>query len=520
MQPNRTQLLNRLWEFQRRSGYIRDEDIQACAQWLGLSSIEIEGVVSFYHFFHRKPAGAVSIYVDNSIIADHAGYADIVAAFETSTGAKLGGTDPSGLFGLFSTACIGLSDQSPAALINFQPFTLLTPEKVEHIVGQIRQGVPVAQLADPVLPNIQYLPPGEKTIFFRDFIPGSALAAGARKGAAEIIADLKNSELSGRGGAYFPSWIKWKACREYSSETKYVVCNADEGEPGTFKDRVLLQACPETVLEGMILAAYTIGASEGIIYLRAEYFWLLPRLETALQHYRSKGLLGKDAGGVSGFNFDIRIQLGAGAYVCGRKRPCSNPWKANAANPVPNGSSPWRKDTCSSPHSSATSKPLPRPPTSSRWEQLPGTPAVYPVRQAPNSSACRAIAAGQDSTKSSGGCLLPICWIFATPAIRIISRSAAPPVSASPWPKKIAAFPCSTCWNAKTFAVAALLWYSTRSATWSAYCSTFPLFSSMNPAASALPAGLATSSSNGKLKKSTAVWPNLPTSTISATGVP
>lgn len=319
MNANRIHLLDRLWEFQRRGGFIHDDDIQACAEWLGLSRVEVEGVASFYHFFHRKPAGALTIYLDNSIVAEHAGFAEIKTAFERATGAKTGGVDPSGRFGLFTTPCIGLSDQQPAALIQFQPFTHLTPEKVDRIVRALRQGQTPVELSDPVDPNIRYLPPGDRTIFFRDYTPGHALTRAAALKPEGVIAELKTAGLSGRGGAFFPAWIKWNACREQPATPKYVVCNADEGEPGTFKDRVLLQTRPETVLEGMLIAGYTIGASEGIIYLRAEYTWLLPRLETALNDFRKNGLLGKDAGGLKGFDFDIRVQLGAGAYVCGEE---------------------------------------------------------------------------------------------------------------------------------------------------------------------------------------------------------
>ncbi|HSK13417.1 MAG TPA: NADH-ubiquinone oxidoreductase-F iron-sulfur binding region domain-containing protein, partial [Phnomibacter sp.] len=100
---------------------------------------------------------------------------------------------------------------------------------------------------------------------------------------------------------------------------RYVVCNADEGEPGTFKDRVLINTRPESLLEGMILCGFTIGANEGIIYLRGEYRWLLQKLKDAIEHYRALRLMGKDAGGIEGFDLDIKIQMGAGSYVCGEE---------------------------------------------------------------------------------------------------------------------------------------------------------------------------------------------------------
>ncbi|MBK6932942.1 MAG: NAD(P)H-dependent oxidoreductase subunit E [Saprospirales bacterium] len=317
--PIRTQLLDRLWTFQRRSGYIRDADVKACADWLNISTVEVEGVVSFYHFFHRQPAGALTIYLDNSIVAEHAGLQAVQAAFERATGAKIGGVDPSGRFGLFHTPCIGLSDQQPAALINFVPFTRIRPEQVDRLVLELKRGASPTDLADPVAPNIQYVPPEGKSVFFREYTAGKALARAATLGAEGIIEELKIAELSGRGGAFYPTGLKWNACRQQAATPKYVICNADEGEPGTFKDRALLQVCPQTVLEGMIIAGLAIGAAEGVVYLRAEYTWLLPQLEAAIRDFRTRGLLGKNAGDIAGFDFDIRIQLGAGAYVCGEE---------------------------------------------------------------------------------------------------------------------------------------------------------------------------------------------------------
>jgi len=125
--------------------------------------------------------------------------------------------------------------------------------------------------------------------------------------------------LSGRGGAYYPTWKKWNAARVQTATPKFVVCNADEGEPGTFKDRVLMNAQPESLIEGMIVSAYTIGAAHGIIYLRGEYWWLKHKLDAVIEDYRRAGLLGKDCANIKDFDFDIRIQMGAGSYVCGEE---------------------------------------------------------------------------------------------------------------------------------------------------------------------------------------------------------
>ena len=134
----------------------------------------------------------------------------------------------------------------------------------------------------------------------------------------EVIEEIKISGLRGRGGAGFPTWFKWNACKQSPGNEKYLVCNADEGDPGAFMDRSVLEGDPHSVLEGMIIGGYAMGAHEGIIYCRAEYPLAIKRLEIAMAQAREKGFLGKNIFG-SGFDFDIRIKAGAGAFVCGEE---------------------------------------------------------------------------------------------------------------------------------------------------------------------------------------------------------
>lgn len=135
----------------------------------------------------------------------------------------------------------------------------------------------------------------------------------------EIVQMVRESGLRGRGGAGFPAGVKWSFVPEKSEKPKYLCCNADEGEPGTFKDRVILTECPDLLFEGMTIAGYAVGAGTGIVYLRGEYAYLRPLLEETLKQRRDKNLLGNNILGEQGFNFDIRIQMGAGAYVCGEE---------------------------------------------------------------------------------------------------------------------------------------------------------------------------------------------------------
>jgi [NiFe] hydrogenase diaphorase moiety large subunit len=157
---------------------------------------------------------------------------------------------------------------------------------------------------------------------FETIEPGAGLAVAMKKSRADIIGEISAANLRGRGGAGFPTGTKWNlaaAARLDEGQCKYVVCNADEGEPGTFKDRVLLLDHADLVFEGMTIAARAIGAARGILYLRGEYVYMRALLEGVLALRREAGLLGRNVCGMAGFDFDIEIRMGAGAYVCGEE---------------------------------------------------------------------------------------------------------------------------------------------------------------------------------------------------------
>lgn len=318
-EPQRSQLVNELWNAQRRDGYITEQTMGDLAKSLNISLIEIQGVVSFYHFFHVEPTAKHVIYLNNSIISKIKGYDRIREALERETGTRFNTSDRTETFALFETPCIGMSDQEPAALIDFHPFTNLNVMKVRETIAALKAGKKASEICDRPADHIRYLPPNDRTVFFRPYAAGEALQKARAMSPKEVVDMVKASELSGRGGAFFPTWIKWDGCRNETATPKYVVCNADEGEPGTFKDRVLLNREPGSVLEGMIIAGYAIGAKYGIIYLRAEYQWLLEKLEATIQEFYDQGLLGRSIMGKLNFDFDIRIQVGAGSYVCGEE---------------------------------------------------------------------------------------------------------------------------------------------------------------------------------------------------------
>ncbi|WP_299365781.1 NAD(P)H-dependent oxidoreductase subunit E [Winogradskyella sp.] len=313
---DRTHLLNELWDYQLKFGFISDKAISRISKKLNVSIVEIESVVSFYHFFHQKPTGKYIIYLNNSIISEIKGYEAVKAAFEKETGCTFN-EDGDGEFSLFDTSCIGMSDQEPAALINFQPFTDLTPNKVKRIIDSLKHGENIKDLASKTKSKIQYYPEDGKAIIFRTYEMGKSIKEGLKFSPDDIVNKISKAKLLGLGGAFFPTGYKWNSCKNNEADAKYIICNADEGEPGTFKDRALFQYLPGLVIEGMILAGYATGAKEGIIYLRAEYQYFKHKIEKILTEFRKNNLLGNNILGVKDFDFDIRIQLGAGSYVCG-----------------------------------------------------------------------------------------------------------------------------------------------------------------------------------------------------------
>src|SRR5210317_382447 len=315
----KTSLMNVLWDIQKKRRHISKDDITKISKTFNISRVEVEGVISFYHFFHFKDAGKYTIYLNCSTISKLHHYQEVKKAFEDELGIKIGNVTKDGMFGFFKTSCLGLSDQESAALINLHALTNLTPKKAKNIVAKLRQGHTLESISNYPKNNIQYKPKEDKTVFFKTYKQGRALKKLKDFKSEEIIDLVKDSKLSGRGGAFFPTGVKWQFCKDFNSDQKYIICNADEGEPGTFKDRVLMNKYPGLLLEGMIIAGYAVGATEGTIYLRAEYFYIKEKLDQTIKEYYDKGLLGKDILGIQGFDFKINIHLGAGAYICGEE---------------------------------------------------------------------------------------------------------------------------------------------------------------------------------------------------------
>ncbi|MDI1339918.1 NAD(P)H-dependent oxidoreductase subunit E [Polaromonas sp.] len=325
---DRTRLMDILWDVQHHWGYIPDEVLPEMADKLGLTELDIRETYSFYHFFLGKPPAKHQIYLSDTVIARMHGYQAVHDALEQETGCVFGGKDATGTFGLETAECIGLSDQEPAMLIGKEVFTRLTPEKISQIISRLKKGESAADIVNPqgfASDTLAYVHAmvesgirSKGAVYFQNKTDFKALLNKVINTRPEVvIKTVSESGLRGRGGAGFSTGLKWRLCSDNDEKTRFVICNADEGEPGTFKDRVLLTESPKEVIFGMITAGHAIGAQEGIIYLRSEYYYLKDYLEKQLADFRAEGLLGKSIGGKSEFNFDVRIQMGAGAYICG-----------------------------------------------------------------------------------------------------------------------------------------------------------------------------------------------------------
>ncbi len=314
---------------QREFGCVDSHAMDLIAEEMGVQRVEVEGVVSFYAFLSDVPLGEVVIRLCDDVIDRMKGADEVAAAFREELAIDLGETTPDGKITLQKVPCIGMSDQAPAALINDTVVTYLGGDQARSIVRRLLKdpdpGKLVGRLGDSnnahdlvrsmVHNNIRLA--GD--VVLAGMEPGAALKDALAMSPVEVINDVKTSRLRGRGGAGFPTGMKWEFTRAAEGDTKYVLCNADEGEPGTFKDRVILTEQPKLFLEGMAIAGYAVGAQYGVLYLRAEYAYLQDFLAQTIQDMRDQKLLGPSILGREGFDFDVEIRMGAGAYVCGEE---------------------------------------------------------------------------------------------------------------------------------------------------------------------------------------------------------
>ncbi len=317
-QRDATRLVQILRDLMAAKGVITPEDITEIAEELSVPRGRVEGVAGFYAFFETEPMGRYRVLFSDNVTDEMSGSVELRQRLLDAFHIQLGEVSRDGLVSVRTTSCTGLCDQGPALLVNGVPIARLTPARVGAISALIRAGAPIAEWPENLFVIHSHVE--QKDLLLSTPLDrGEGIAAAIARGSAETLDEVKLSSLRGRGGAGFSTGAKWEACRAAPGPERYVVCNADEGEPGTFKDRVLLADWTDLVIEGMTVAAFAVGAQKGFIYLRGEYPFLVPRIEEVLAERRRARLLGRDIHGVAGFDFDIELHLGAGAYVCGEE---------------------------------------------------------------------------------------------------------------------------------------------------------------------------------------------------------
>jgi [NiFe] hydrogenase diaphorase moiety large subunit len=316
-------LVQILREVQEHTHWLPAPVLEQVAQGVGLGNATVRGVASFYRFFHLQPVGRYHLLWSDNTTDRMLGSRTLAQQLCSALGVQAGApAAPGALASVGYTSCTGLGDQGPALLLNQQQvLTHMDAARVQELAQRIlAQEPPSAWPAQWM--QVQDRVRRADLLLGSPALEGSAVRAVLGRGAQATLDELAASNLRGRGGAGFPTARKWQACRDAPltpGHTRVVVCNADEGEPGTFKDRVLLSRQADTVFEGMAVAARVLGARSGLLYLRGEYRYLLPSLQAVLARRRRQGLLGPRILGIEGFDFDIDIHVGAGAYVCGEE---------------------------------------------------------------------------------------------------------------------------------------------------------------------------------------------------------
>ena len=284
-------LLQILRDVQDGLGWIAPETAATIAAGLGIARPRVDSMVQFYSFLYDRPVGQYRILFSDNITDRMQGSIALRDHMLRRLHLKLGEASADGLASVDMTSCTGMCDQGPALLINNRPITRLTLRRIDEICELIRARVPVEEWPS-------YYFRVEDNIRRADKMLGSAYAIGkalqiaVALGPDRVIEEIKKSSLRGSGGAGFTTAVKLYVCRNTPKGQRYIVCNADEGEPGTFKDRVLLNSFADRIFEGMLICGYATGATEGIVYLRGEYEYLRAQLETRLAELRAKRLLG------------------------------------------------------------------------------------------------------------------------------------------------------------------------------------------------------------------------------------
>jgi NADH-quinone oxidoreductase subunit F len=318
--PRRSYLLEALHDAQEIcGGWLPEAALKRVAECMGIPSAEVYGVTEFYSMFHTRPVGEKVIRVCQDGPCAVGGAQRLLEGACKSLAVDPGATTMDGAYTVEPVRCLGLCDRAPAALVNLERHAPANPAALRELLYGSPSPVRlrIGGLVKVALANVGVIDPTS----LDDYRAQGGLAALGKAlsqmSPGGVIDELKASKLVGRGGAAFPAGLKWQFAAR-NPGPRYVICNADESEPGAFKDRVLMENDPFRVVEGLIIACYATGAEQGFIYVRGEHRPGYERFRNAVNQLRQAGYLGRDIRG-SGFNCGIEVRRGAGAYVCGEE---------------------------------------------------------------------------------------------------------------------------------------------------------------------------------------------------------
>jgi NADH:ubiquinone oxidoreductase subunit F (NADH-binding)/NADH:ubiquinone oxidoreductase subunit E len=307
---------------QLRHGFLPKAELEALSSRTQTPLYQIHSVASFYPHFHLTPPARAEVRVCADMSCRLNGACELRSELERRfVNTRHGEVE------IRDVSCLGRCDRAPAIAVNDHIFTGITVERGEALVRSALRG---EELHDDALQQVRVgcasdpYPGGEKY--------GALRALVAKKDWDLVLAQLKEAELRGMGGAGFPTWLKWELVRKQAATEKYIVCNADESEPGTIKDRFIMTHLPHLLVEGMILAGLVTGATEGILYIRHEYHLQEEILGEEIRRAHRAGLLGKDVLG-SGRKFELRVFVSPGGYICGEESALIEAIEGHRAEP-------------------------------------------------------------------------------------------------------------------------------------------------------------------------------------------
>ncbi|HTT34173.1 MAG TPA: NADH-quinone oxidoreductase subunit NuoF [Methylomirabilota bacterium] len=328
----RSALIPMLMYAQDEFGCISDEMIAEIGRRLDLNNVQIEETLAYYSMLRRKPMGKYHVQICTNVACMLKGGYEMLERAKKRLEIGHKETTADGIFSLEEVECIGACTGAPAMQVNYDFYENLTPVKFDRIIQDLDNGKrptpePVISgalherhpLETPLISRLWGMKDSHKIDVYVMQGGYQALEKALKEMTPEsIIEEVKKSNLRGRGGAGFPAGMKWSFVPKDSPKEKYVICNADESEPGTCKDRPLMEMVPHQLIEGMLIAGRAINAHRGFIYIRGEYRYVLDIVDGAIAEAYERGYLGKNILG-TGFDFDLLIHTGAGAYECGEE---------------------------------------------------------------------------------------------------------------------------------------------------------------------------------------------------------